>query len=116
MAKKTKYAATMADGTVLTRSSERPYTHAWAVYYAGERSFIHTGFSSSKDLAEKAARACFPSDAESQYKRAKRNPGLRADLLRYMKEGFGSWEAYREWFAKRVSNFTFEVVPCYPVQ
>jgi hypothetical protein len=50
----TKYAATFADH-IVTRNSDREYSHAWLVTEDGR--IYDRGFSKSKDLAEKAARA-----------------------------------------------------------
>ena len=81
MAAKFKYTATFSDGTTVTRTSHRTYTHAWRVTYkptkvplssiksinqyrvewnaSVDNGVIHsdTGFSSSADLAQRAARS-----------------------------------------------------------
>lgn len=67
--KRIKYSATFSDGSHLTRSSHRIYTHAWMRriekvtpqrssndYFPGQTSTLH-GFSGSKELAEKALAA-----------------------------------------------------------
>lgn len=59
---KIKYQATFADGTVITRTSHRTYTHAWRIVrgapvrgeYLYKDGFTHTGFSGSAALAQKA--------------------------------------------------------------
>jgi hypothetical protein len=62
---KIKYQATFADGTVLTRSSYRGYTHAWRLVWSGGDLNKYTGtkgFAASAELAHKAATpraACF---------------------------------------------------------
>ncbi len=64
MTKRTTYTATFSDGTTITRSSHRTYTHAWLCHYRyvaksgphkGEtfENKVH-GFSGSRALAQKA--------------------------------------------------------------
>lgn len=53
----TKYTAQFADH-VITRNSDREYTHAWVVTDNGI--IIYKGFSGSADLAHKAAAATMP--------------------------------------------------------
>jgi hypothetical protein len=58
MARKFYYEARFSDGSVITRATERVYTHAYKVTYAtqsGQRTM--SGFSGSKELAEKATRS-----------------------------------------------------------
>jgi hypothetical protein len=61
MTKKTSYAATFKDGTVITRKSHRTYTHAWFVQgtevWKDQAPRLNTehGFSSSERLARQAA-------------------------------------------------------------
>jgi hypothetical protein len=57
-----KYTATFADGTTITRKSSHTYTSAWRATWTrldGERVF-DTGFSSSAELAAKAAKVGLP--------------------------------------------------------
>lgn len=62
---KIKYQATFADGAVLSRSSDRGYTHAWRIVrgapvrgdYFHKDGFTESGFSGSAALAQKAVAA-----------------------------------------------------------
>lgn len=56
-AKKTTYTFTLPDGQIVTRKSFRPYTHAWFAFDTRENSWYVGGFSSSRELADRAARA-----------------------------------------------------------
>jgi hypothetical protein len=57
MAKATKYQATLSTGEVLTRSSNRDYQGAWAVFFNGK--IYDQGFSKTIELAQKGAKSCF---------------------------------------------------------
>ena len=115
MAKK-NYKALLADGTELTRGTERTYTHAWAIYHEGQLT-RHIGFSGSKELAEKAARACMPTDMEAEHKRAMRkNPNLAKYLREHLAKNFGgSWETYRAQHAARLASIRIEIIPCHQI-
>jgi hypothetical protein len=113
MAKKTKYTATLADGTVLTRSTERIYSHAWAIIW-DSKELGSTGFSGSRELAEKAAQACLPSDHQASFKRS--HPGMKMSTLKWLKEQHGgSWEKYQEARQVMLARIRVEIVPCFPV-
>jgi len=67
---KTKYSATFSDGTVLTRSSDRTYTHAWRLIWTGGDLSKYAGtkgFAASAELAHKAAAARLSSFTGSTY-------------------------------------------------
>ena len=115
MAKK-NYKALLADGTELTRGTERTYTHAWAIYREGHLT-RHIGFSGSKALAEKAAQACMPTDMEAEHKRAMRkNPNLAKYLREHLAKNFGgSWEVYRAWRQNIMAHIRIEIVPCHQI-
>jgi hypothetical protein len=54
---KTSYTATLTDGKVITRKSERTYTHYWRVIGIGETkgfAYRNGGFAGSLDLARKS--------------------------------------------------------------
>jgi ribosomal protein S11 len=121
MAKKIKYTATLSDGTILTRSSERPYTHAWAIIWDGKELGC-TGFSGSRELAEKAAQACMPTDHEAAFKKKRRgsSPFSAAyavkSTLKWLKEYHeGSWAKYQESRQAMLARMRIEIVPCIPV-
>lgn len=62
---KTKYKATFTDGTEITRTTDRAYTHAWRLVWTGGDLAKYAGtkgFAASAELAHKAASArlsCF---------------------------------------------------------
>jgi hypothetical protein len=117
MAKKIKYTSTLADGTVLTRSTERTYSHAWAVYCDGQLT-QYTGFSGSKELAQKAAQACLPTDHEAAHKRKNKYRSSYATqaTLKWLKEYHeGSWAKYQENRQAMLARMRIEIVPCIPV-
>lgn len=71
--KKQKLSATFPDGQTITRTTAKPYTHAFQVWSewtpspneqaegrAAARKSVWAGFASSRDLAEKAARSACP--------------------------------------------------------
>jgi hypothetical protein len=63
----TKYAAQFADGTRLTRSSERGYSHAWRTSGPARPGFSYreaSGFACSEKAARAAARASIPSGSD----------------------------------------------------
>jgi hypothetical protein len=108
MAKKTKYTATLADGTVLTRSTERTYSHAWAIIWDGKELGC-TGFSGTRELAEKAAQACMPSDHQASFKRA--HLGAKRSTLKWLKEYHeGSWAKYQESRQAMLARMRIEIV------
>ncbi len=109
MAKK-NYTAQLADGTIINRGTEQTYTHLWVLHYKGR--IAEQGFSSSKDLAEKAARAYLPTDLERQYHRG--HLGMKKSIMDYIKKQFGgSWENYRADREARLAQCRIEIVPCY---
>jgi len=120
MAKKIKYTATLADGTVLTRSTERTYSHAWAIFFEGR--LIESGFSARLDLAQKAAQALMPTDHEAAFKKKRRgsSPFSAAyavkSTLKWLKEYHeGSWAKYQENRQAMLARMRIEIVPCIPV-
>jgi hypothetical protein len=116
MAKKTKYTATLADGTILTRSTERTYTHAWAIIWDGKELGC-TGFSGTRELAEKAAQACMPTDHEAAHKRKNKYRSSYATqaTLKWLKEYHeGSWAKYQESRQAMLARMRIEIVPCIP--
>jgi hypothetical protein len=65
MAQKTSYRATFADGTVITRNSDRVYTHAYRTVFGAKpvrggisnETHVQTGFAASYEKAGKATSA-----------------------------------------------------------
>ena len=109
MAKKIKYTATLSDGTILTRSSERPYTHAWAIIWDGDK-LGSSGFSGSRLLAEKAAAAERPTDCEAAFKKY-RNPYSKQETLKWLKQYHeGSWAKYQESRQAMLARLRIEIV------
>jgi hypothetical protein len=53
----TKYTATAPDGTVMTRTSARVYTHVIACKVAEKPTYGHLQWCGSKTLADKALRS-----------------------------------------------------------
>jgi hypothetical protein len=52
---KRRFTATFSDGRTITRKTDRNYTHAWRVHYAGFNGLAEAiGFSGSRLLAERA--------------------------------------------------------------
>jgi len=121
MAKKTKYTATFSDGTVLTRSTERAYSHAWARFCDGN--LVESGFSARQELAEKAAQNSLPTDHEATFKKKRRgrSPFTAAyevkSTMKWLKEYHeGSWAKYQENRHALLARMRIEVVPCTPAQ
>ena len=111
MAKKTKYTATFSDGTILTRGTDRTYSHAWACFYEGK--MIASGFSARLDLAEKAAQTSLPTDHEAAYKRKNKYRSFYAQqaTLKWLKEHHdGSWTKFQEHRQARLAKCRIEVV------
>ena len=110
---KTKYTATLADGTILTRSTERTYSHAWAVFFEGK--LIESGFSARLDLAEKAAAALLPTDHEAAFKRKNkyRSAYSQQATLKWLKEYHeGSWTKFQEHRKAQLAKCRIEIVEC----
>jgi hypothetical protein len=74
---KTSYTATLSNGTVVTRKSERTYTHYWRVICQGDGfSYAQGGFAGSLDLARKSK-----SSAEAYCNKHSRNAVVTSDLV-----------------------------------
>lgn len=113
MAKKTKYTATFSDGTILTRGTERTYSHAWARFYDGK--MIESGFSARLDLAKKAAHTSLPTDREAAHKRKNKYRSFYAqqETLSWLKKHHGgSWDKYQESRQAILAKTRIEIVEC----
>lgn len=57
-----KFTATFEDGTILTRKSNNGYAFAWRVTWThlDGKSYVETGFSASRENAEKNAKPYLP--------------------------------------------------------
>lgn len=95
---KTKYVVTFSNGKQMTRSSERTYTHVWAIL--NDKNEIYaSGFCGSLDLAKKAVNQCLPTDHEAAFKKKNkyRSTYDRQSTLKWLKEYHeGSWAKYQD--------------------
>lgn len=111
---KTIYHAAFSVGAPIKRMTERRYTHAWAIFDSEDNTYAF-GFCGSRELAEKAAAQCLPTDHEAAFKRKNkyRSEYSRRETLRWLKEYHeGSWAKYQESRAAQLARLRVEIVEC----
>ena len=89
----TLYTATFADH-IITRNTDRAYSHAWIVTNTAEGTVYAKGFASDLEKAQTAAAASLPRDISD---RDKKNARIAAGHRRTA-EGFG-FTNVQDWYA-----------------